>query len=160
MAAMAVTHTAHAMKSSSARFNARSTTDTLRAHVALANPNGALAPDAAFTMSALRMSVLGMQRGLVRPVRVADDPAEVEPVVVRNFAPAFAGLVHCYDIVEALAGRISQQVRVLQFAIAKPRIRPFGLQRVDGNAGLVRNSRQDICARNSDAEHQEECRYD
>ena len=56
--------------------------------------------------------------------------------------------------------RISQQVRVLQFAIAKPRIRPFGLQRVDGNAGLVRNSRQDICARNSDAEHQEECRYD
>ena len=109
MAAMAVTHTAHAMKSPSARFNARSTTDTLRAHVALANPSGALATDAAFTMNALRrMSVLGMQRGLVRPVRVTDDPAEVEPVVVRNFAPAFAGLVHCYDIVEALAGRISQ----------------------------------------------------
>ncbi len=105
---MAVTHTAHAMKSSSVRFNARSTTDTLhRARVAPTNTRGA------FAMSRLSVGVLGMQRGLVRPVRVAHDPAEVEPVVAGNFAPAFAGLVHCYDIVEALARCISQQVCIL-----------------------------------------------
>ena len=103
MAAMAVTHTA------SARFNARSTTHTLhRARVAPTNTGGALAMDAAFAMNAL-----SMQRGLVRPVRVAHDPAEVEPVVAGNFAPAFAGLVRCYDIVEALARCISQQVCIL-----------------------------------------------
>lgn len=110
---MAVTHTAYAMKSSSARFNARSATDTFRAHVAPTNTSGALATDAAFTMSALRMSVLGMQRGLVRPVRIAHDPAKVEPVVAGNFAPALASLVHRYDVVKALARCISQQVCIL-----------------------------------------------
>ena len=110
---MAVTHTAHAMKSSSARFNARSTTYTLRAHVTLANTSGALAVDAAFAMSGLSVRVLGMQRGLVRPVRIADDSAKVKSVIVGNFTPAFPGLVHRYDVVEALARCISQQMRIL-----------------------------------------------
>jgi hypothetical protein len=48
--------------------------------------------------AALAMDALSMQRGLVRPVRVAHDPAQVESVVVRNFAPAFPGLMHCYDV--------------------------------------------------------------
>jgi hypothetical protein len=54
MAAMAVTHTTHAMNGSSAGFNARSTTNTFhRARVALAKASGAVAMDAAFTMSVL-----------------------------------------------------------------------------------------------------------
>ena len=108
MAAMAVTHTAHAMKSSSTRFNARSATDTLRAHVTPTDTGGALAMDAAFAVNAL-----SMQRGLVRPVRVAHDPAKVEPVVAGNSSPAFSRLVHRYDVVEALARCISQQVCIL-----------------------------------------------
>jgi len=60
MAAMAMTHTAHAMNGSSAGLNARSMTDTLhRARVALANTSGALAVNAAaLSMSALRMNAL------------------------------------------------------------------------------------------------------
>src|SRR6266480_3102307 len=131
MAAMAVTHATHAMYKSFAGFTACAMTDTFRrARVTLAKTSGALAMDAAFAMNAL-----SMQRGLVRPVRVAHDPAEVEPVVVRNLAPAFPSLVHRYDIVEALAGCISQQVCILQFAITEARRRPLGLQRIDGNAG-------------------------
>jgi hypothetical protein len=99
----------HAMKSSSARFNTRAAPDTSHcARVAPANTSGTLAMDVALAMDAL-----SMQRGLVRPVRVAHDPAKVEPVIVRNFAPAFSSLVHCYDVVEALAGCISQQVCIL-----------------------------------------------
>src|SRR5206468_36102 len=99
MAAMAVTHITHAMKSSSAGFNARSTTDTFhRARVALARTSGTLTMDAAFAMSGLSMSVLGVLRGLLRLVRVAHDLAEVEPVVVRNLTPALPSFMHCYDV--------------------------------------------------------------
>jgi hypothetical protein len=63
--------------------------------------------------AALAMDALSMQHGLLRPVCVAHDPAKIEPVIVRNFAPAFPGLMHCYNVVEALAGCISQQVCIL-----------------------------------------------
>lgn len=132
----------HAMKSSAARFSTRSTTDTLyRARVALANIGGTLAMDA-----------LSMQRSLVRPVRVAHDPAKVEPVVVRNFAPACPSLVHCNEVAEALARCISQQVCSLQFAITEPRRRPLGLQRIDGNSGFVGDPRQHRSTRRNGAE--------
>src|SRR5438552_3307121 len=66
MVAMAVTHITHAMKSSSAGFNARSMTDAFhRARVALARTSGTLAMDVAFAMSGLSMSVVGVLRGLV-----------------------------------------------------------------------------------------------
>jgi hypothetical protein len=73
---------------------------------------GVLAVDAtAFAMDGL--SILSVQRCLARPMRVAHDPAKIQPIVVRNFTPAFPGLMHRYDVVEALAGCISQQVGIL-----------------------------------------------
>ena len=60
-------------------------------------------------------------------MRVANDPAKVESVVVCNLSPAFASVVHCYDVVEALPRCISQQVCVLQFTPAKPRRCPLRL---------------------------------
>lgn len=143
----------HAMKSSSARFYTRSTTDT--SHCARVAP---AMNAAAFAMNGL--SILSVQRCLARPMRVAHDPAKIQPIVVRNFAPAFPGLMHCYDVVEALAGFISQHVCSLQFAVAESGRSSLGLQRIDGNAGFLGNSRQHSSARNSDSEHQEECRYD
>ena len=115
MAAMAMSHTTRAMNRSFAGFTAWSTTDTFhRACVALAKARGTLAVGAAaFATSAQRMSVLGMQGGLVRPVGVAHEPAKVESVVAGNFAPAFPSLVHRYDVVEALARCISEQVCIL-----------------------------------------------
>ena len=169
MAAVSVTHTA-----TSARFEARSMTDTLASKtdilasrsVPFAMATGVLAVDAAvfavdaaaFAMDGL--SILSVQRCLARPMRVAHDPAKIQPIVVRNFAPAFPGLMHCYDVVEALAGFISQHVCSLQFAVAESGRSSLGLQRIDGNAGFLGNSRQHSSARNSDSEHQEECRYD
>jgi len=148
MAAMAVTHTAHPMYKSFAGSTACATTDTRhRARVTLANTSGALAMDAAFAMNAL-----SMQRGLGRAMRIAHDSAEVKPVVVSNFAPAFPSLVHCYDVVEALARCISQQVGILQFTITEPRRRPLGLQRIDGNSGFVGDSRQHHSTRRNGAE--------
>jgi hypothetical protein len=118
---MAMTHaTTHAVKSAAAGFTAPATTDAVhRACVALANASAALAVHAAafamdagaFTMDCL--SILGMQRGLGRAMCIAHDSAEVKPVVVSNFTPALASLVHCYDVVEALARCISQQVGIL-----------------------------------------------
>lgn len=166
---MAMTHTA-----ASARFNFRSMTDTLASKAdALASESvpfamtaGSLAVDAtAFAMDAAALSmdglsILCMRSCLAGSMRVAHDPAEVEPVVVRDFAPAFPSLVHCHDVVEALARLVGQQVRSLQFAVAKPCRRPLSLQRIDGNAGLIGNPRQIRCARNSDAECQRKCRCD
>ena len=161
---MAVTHTARAMNRSSAGYNARSTTNTFhRARVALAKSSGTFAVNAAalpmsalcmnvLTVGVLSISILGMQRGLVRAMRIAHDSAEVEPVVVGNLAPAFPSLVHRYDVVEALARCISQQVGILQFTITDPRGRPLGLQCIDGNAGFVGNSRQRRSARRNGAE--------
>lgn len=61
---------------------------------------------------------------------VAHDSAEVEPVVVRNFAPALASLVHRYEVIEGQTRsigrqRISEQVRVPQFTPAQPRRCPL-----------------------------------
>jgi hypothetical protein len=122
MAAMAMTHTAHAMTGSFAGLNARSMTDTLhRARVAFANVTGAVAVNAAafavnaavlamdagaFAMDGL--SILRVQRCLARPMSVAHDPAEVEPVVVSLLSPAFPSLVQCYKIVETLARFVSK----------------------------------------------------
>src|SRR5260370_40560933 len=130
MAAMAMTHATHAMKSALA--GARSTTETShRARVALANMTGALAMNSAFTMDATAftvdtLSILRVQRCLVRPMGVAHNPAKVQPVIVRNLAPALASLVHCYDVIEGQTRSIgsqliSEQVRVLQFTPTKSR---------------------------------------
>jgi hypothetical protein len=90
-----------------------SKTDILASRsVPFAMATGVLAVDAAaFAMDGL--SILRVQRCLARPMRVAHDPAKIQPIVVRNFTPAFPGLMHCYDVVEALAGCISQQVGIL-----------------------------------------------
>ena len=171
MAAMAMTHTNHAVKSAAAGFTASSMTDPLHcARVAFAKSSGTLAVNATafavnaaalpmsvlcmnvLTVGVLSISILGMQRSLVRAMRIAHDSAEVKPVVVGNFAPTFPSLVHCYDVVEALARCISQQVGILQFTITEPSRRPFGLQRIDGNAGFVGNSRQHRSARRNGAE--------
>ena len=117
MAAVAVTHTTRAVNRSSTGVNARSTTDTFhRAGVAPAKASGAPAMNAAFTVN-----ILSMRGGMVRPVRGAHDLAEVEPVVVRNLTPALPRFMHRYNVVEALARRIGQQVCFLQFTPTEPR---------------------------------------
>jgi len=87
----------------------------------------------------------------------AYDSVEVEPVLVRNFAPALASFVHGYDAVEALARRISQQVCFLQLTPTQPRRRPFALQGSDRNSSLAGNSRHYCSSRYNGAEQQEEC---
>ena len=137
MAAMPVTHTAHAMKSGLPGFSDRSTTDTFhRTGVTFASMSGALAMNAAaFAMDACAfamdcLSILRAQRCLPRPMGIAYDPAKVEPVVVGNLAPALASLVHRYDVIEGQtrsigSQRISEQVRVPQFTPAEPRRCPL-----------------------------------
>lgn len=144
MAAMPVTHTAHAMKSGLPGFSDRSTTDTFhRTGVTFASMSGALAMNtaalamnaAAFAMDACAfamdcLSILRAQRCLARPMGIAYDPAKVEPVVVGNLAPALASLVHRYDVIEGQtrsigSQRISEQVRVPQFTPAQPRRCPL-----------------------------------
>jgi len=161
VAAVTVAHT-----SALARFNTRSTADTLASKtdtlagksVPFAMTAGALAADAAaFAMDATALSmdglsILRVQRRMTGPVRVANEPAEVKPVVVGNFAPALTSLVHRHDVVEALARCISQQVGILQFTITEPRRRPLGLQRIDGNSGFVGDPRQHRSTRRSGAE--------
>ena len=92
------------------------------ARVAPAMNSGALAMNGALAVNALTV-----QRRLARPMRGAYDLAKLQPVVVRNFSPAFAGIVHCYDVVKALARSVSQQVCSLQFTITESRRRPLGL---------------------------------
>jgi len=50
-----------------------------------------------------RLSVLHMHRCLARPVSVAHEPTEIQPVIMRNFAPAFPSLMLRDNIMEALA---------------------------------------------------------
>jgi hypothetical protein len=54
-----------------------------------------------------------MQRGLIRPVSIAHHPAKVEPVIVRNFAPALPGSMERDNVVETLASGVRQQMRFL-----------------------------------------------
>jgi hypothetical protein len=49
------------------------------------------------------LSVLCMHRCLARPVSVAHEPAEVKPVIARNFTPALTALMQRNNIVEALS---------------------------------------------------------
>ena len=104
--------------------------------------------------------VLRIHRRVARAVSVAHEPPEVEPVVVRNFTPALAGLVQRDNILETLACSVRQQMCVLQAAPAKTSRCSFRLQRRDGNSGCRRNSVQVVCARCNGAEHENECRYD
>ena len=128
-------------------------TDTLRdACVALAKASGA------FAMSGLSMGIVRMQSCFVRPVRVAHDFAEVEPVVVSDFTPALPRLVHCYEVVEALARGVGQQVCSLQLAEAESGRCLFRLERTHRNPGLVGNPRQHTgvgCLRDIGAQCQE-----
>ena len=63
--------------------------------VAIAYVTGTLA------MNLLAVDVLRTRHGLARVTRVAHDLSKVKPVIVRNFAPAFATLMQCYDVIEA-----------------------------------------------------------
>jgi hypothetical protein len=49
------------------------------------------------------LSVLCMHRCLARPVSVAHEPAEVKPVIARNFTPALTALMQRNNIVEVLS---------------------------------------------------------
>ena len=101
-----------------------------------------------------RVGVLRVHRCLARPVSVAHEPAEVEPVFVRNFAPALPALMLRNNVVKALTSRVRQQMRFLQAAPAKTGGRPLRSQCFDRNSGCSRNS-VDVCAARSDgAEHQ------
>jgi hypothetical protein len=55
-----------------------------------------------------RVSVLRVHRRLARPVSVAHEPAEVEPVIVRNFTPALPALMLRNNVVEALTSCVRQ----------------------------------------------------
>src|SRR4030095_2315820 len=100
---------------------ARSMTDSPhRARVASADVSGTLAMNAAtFAMDGL--SILRVQRRPTRPVSVAHEPAKVESFIGGNFAPPLPGIVHCHDVVEALASGVCQQVCSPQFTPAEPR---------------------------------------
>jgi hypothetical protein len=80
---------------------------------------------ARLTVNGLR--VLCMRRCVTRAVRIAYKPAEIEPVIVRNFSPALPRLVQRDDIVEALSSRVPEQVRFLYSAPAKASRSSLGL---------------------------------
>jgi hypothetical protein len=79
----------------------------------LATIRSALAMDRVRAFAANRSIIFCMQRGLIRSVRVAHHPAKVEPVIVRNFAPALPGPVQRDNVVETLASGVRQQMRFL-----------------------------------------------
>lgn len=58
--------------------------------------------------AAVPMNSLTMQRCLVGAMRSTHDLAQLQSVIVRNLAPAFARLELPYDRVEALTRGISQ----------------------------------------------------
>src|SRR5215831_5853814 len=99
------------------------------------------------------LSVLSMHRCLARPVSVAHEPAEVQPVIARNFTPALPALMQRDNIVEAPASCVRQQMRVLQAAPAKAGRRPLRLQCFDRNSGCSRHSFQISRASRNCADH-------
>ena len=107
-----------------------------------------------------RLNILRMHRCLARPMSVAHEPAQVEPVIMRNFTPAFSGLMLRNNIVEALASCVRQEVRVLQAPPAKTGRRPLRLQRRRRNSGCRRHFVQIRCARSNCAEYQNKSRND
>jgi hypothetical protein len=82
----------------------------------------------------------------MRPVGVAHDLAEIEPHVVRNFTPALPRFELRYDVIEALARGLGQQVCILQVAIAEPRRRLLRLKRAHGNTCPAGNPSQNVRA--------------
>ena len=113
---------------------------------------------AIFAMDSL--SILRVCRCMTRPVGIAHEPAKVEPVIVRNLAPAFASLVQSNNVVETLSSGVSQQMRILQFTPAEPRRCPFRLQCIRVNPSLGRNSIHIRCARGNCAEPKNQCHRD
>jgi len=110
--AVTVSRATHAMETSPARESERATPHGTRmasakssiVHAMSILGMSAFAMNAAFTMGAAfamdSLSILRVQCCLARPVSIAHDPAKVQSVIVRNFAPALASLVHCYKVVE------------------------------------------------------------
>ena len=86
-------------------------------YLAISKTSGALAMHGA----ALAVGAMSMPRSVARPVRGANELAEVEAEVVRNFAPAFASFKLPYNRVEALARRLGEQVCFFQASVAQPR---------------------------------------
>jgi hypothetical protein len=60
-----------------------------------------------------RVGIVRMHGSLIRPIGVADEPPEVQPVVVRDFTPALAPLMQRDNVVETLASGVRQQMRFL-----------------------------------------------
>ena len=118
--AHAMAHTAHSthpMESRMGRSKARSVTDSsccshsiavATAHVSSASPMNTVA----LAVDSLR--VLRMRGRHAGTVRVAHDFAKVQPVIVRNFSPAFATLMLRYDVIEASARCVCEQMGLLQ----------------------------------------------
>jgi hypothetical protein len=107
------------MRSAEAGFKARAVSDTVRrthlTRVASGNIRSTLAMDRRAlamgcrgALAVNRARVLGMHRRLTRATRAAHDFSEVQPVIVRDFAPAFPCLVCCYNAIEALPRLVSQ----------------------------------------------------
>jgi hypothetical protein len=57
--------------------------------------------------------VLCMCRCLAGTVRITHEPAEIQPIVVRDFAPPLSGLMQRRNIIEALASGVCEQMRLL-----------------------------------------------
>ena len=111
---MRMTHSGHAMKTSSARFNTRSASHTFcHARMALGNSTGVFAMSCAVGVSVPIVRVMSMQRGLARTVRCANNLTEFEAVVVCNFTPPFTSFELPCDRVEALARCFGEQIGLL-----------------------------------------------
>jgi len=142
-AAHSMAHTAHPMHALGTRMDrskARAMIDTsCRTHstaVATADISSAFPMNAAaFAVDGPR--VLRMRGRLSGAVRIADEPAKVQTVIVRNFSPALARLVQRDDIVEALSSGVRQQVRFLQSTPTQSGRRPLRLQRFDRNSRRI-----------------------
>src|SRR6266496_5849200 len=128
---------------------------------------------------------LNIQRCLFCLARLAYDLAKVQAEIVRNFAPAaLTSFEHCHDFANVFARFGRHQVCNQQVSITEPVCCLLRLERSHRNAGLAGNRHQDagasilcLCpsvdidgrslelrghvrARNSGADHQEECRND
>src|SRR5437773_12190948 len=86
----------------------RSTLATNRSSALATNRSSALAMDRRGALAMNCPSALRMHRCLARPVSVAYEPAEVEPVIARNFTPALPALMLRNNVVEALASGVGQ----------------------------------------------------
>ncbi|PYK64596.1 MAG: hypothetical protein DME50_12540 [Verrucomicrobia bacterium] len=116
MAATAMAHAAHAVKSSSAReaegampprTRVASAKSSIAHAMSILSMSGSAMNTAAFAVDSL--SILCVQCCLAGSMCIAHEPAEVQAVVARNLAPAFPSLVHRYEVVEGQTRSISSQ---------------------------------------------------